>query len=467
MRSKLITAVAVVTSSFLGTSVAAADPVQEQLRLMEQRMEEMEDRLQATSEKLEDAEAKVQQQQSVLSDAGLAESADGARSAVGTFLQQVDVSGLVAASYNHRFLGGSDKNLFIGNSFRHRNADTFSLDQLWLTLDKPTTEESRAGFHTDLLYGESARAMRNSAVGSPLSDRNDGTPGRDSSDQDFYLFSAYVSYLAPVGNGVRFDLGKRDTLMGIERIKTNVNFNVTQGRMFQFIPITNTGLLAETYVTDQISIAAGVFNDVYADTSIDDSRHKAYFSQIAYHGDRFGFKVDSMVGKNSALGLLSDDGGGQFCDGGNACQTAVLEAVATAQVSDQLEAWFQFVWSRQFGNSTLAQGDMHGFATAARYHITEDTHVATRVEYARLEHDFRRTLADSDGNAFEGQEELVTATFTLGHALTDALMLRGELRYDRNLAGNDVTAFAIDNQPGTLGQRENQLLGIAELYYEF
>src|SRR5690606_1897022 len=118
------------------------DPVQEQLRLMEQRMAEMEDRLQATSEKLEDAEAKVQQQQSVLSEAGLAESEDGIRSAAGTFLNMVDVSGLVAASYNHRLLGGGDNNLSLGNSFRHQNADTFSLDQLWLTLDKPTTEES-------------------------------------------------------------------------------------------------------------------------------------------------------------------------------------------------------------------------------------------------------------------------------------------------------------------------------------
>ena len=465
MRSKLITAVAVVTSTFLGTSVAAADPVQEQLRLMEQRMAEMEDRLQATSEKLQNAEATVQQQQSVLSEAGLAESEGGNRSAVGTFLQQVDVSGLVAASYNYRFVGDGDNNLFIGNSFRHQNADTFSLDQLWLTLDKPTTEESRAGFHTDLLYGESARAMRNSIVGSPLS--SGGTPG-DSSGEDFYLFSAYASYLAPIGNGIRFDLGKRDTLMGIERVKTNVNFNVTQGRMFQFIPITNTGLLAETNITDEISIAAGVFNDVYADTSIDDSRHKAYFSQIAFKGDRFGFKVDSMVGKNSGSGLLSDNGGGDLCDGGNACRTAVFEAVATAQLTDQFEAWFQFVWSRHWGDSILAKGDMHGFATAARYHLTDDTHIATRLEYARLEHDFRRTLTDSNGDPFQGQEELVTATFTLGHALTDALMLRGELRYDRNLTSNEVTMFAIDNNgSGNLGQRKNQLLGIAELYYEF
>ena len=210
MRSNLITAVAVVTSAFLGTSVAVADPVQEQFKLMEQRMAEMEDRLQATSDKLKNAEQTVEKQQSVLSEAGLAESADGARSAVGTFLQQVDVSGLAAASYNHRLLGGGDKNLTDGNSFRHQSADTFSLDQLWLTLDKPVNEESRGGFHADILYGESARAMRNSSIGSPLdSGVGGGVSDEDDSWDDIYLFGAYASYLAPIGNGIRFDLGKR------------------------------------------------------------------------------------------------------------------------------------------------------------------------------------------------------------------------------------------------------------------
>jgi len=460
MRSKLITAVAVVTSTFLGASVAAADPVQEQLRLMEQRMAEMEDRLQATSEKLENAEATVQQQQSVLSEAGLAESDGGHRSAVGTFLQQVDVSGLVAASYNHRFLGGGDNGLELGNSFRHQSADTFSLDQLWLTLDKPTTEESRAGFHGDILYGESARVMRNSIIGSPIDSQiGSGVSDEDDSWDDIYLFSAYVSYLAPIGNGIRFDLGKRDTLMGIERVKTNVNYNVTQGRVFQLIPIVNTGLLAQTNLTDQISIAAGVFNDVYADSSIDDSRHKAYFSQIAYQGDRFGFKVDSMVGKSSANNLQTDNG--DDCESGNACRTSVLDAVATAQLSDSLEAWFQFVWARNWGDSILAKGDTHAFATAARFHLTEDTSVATRIEYLRAEHDFNRAQ-----DSF-GQSETVTATLTGAHKLTSDLTFRTELRYDRNLAGNDSFLFAVDNQSDNLGQRKNPLLGIAELYYEF
>jgi len=453
-----MTAAALAASVMLGASVAAADPVQEQLRLMEERMAEMEDRLQATSDQLKNAQATVEQQQAVLSEAGLAEGEEGVRSAVGTFLQQVDVSGLVAASYNHRLMGDGDNNLALGNSFRHRNADSFALDQLWLTLDKPTTEESRGGFHADLLYGESARAMRDSVVGGSLG----GTPG-DGDDNDFYLFSAYASYLAPIGNGIRFDLGKRDTLMGIERVKTNVNYNVTQGRVFQLIPIVNTGLLMQTELTDQISFAAGVFNDVYSDTSIDDSRHKAYFGQIAYTGDMFGFKVDTMVGKNSASGLQSDPfpDGVDDCDGGQACQTAVLDAVATAQFSESFEAWFQFVWQRHFGDSLIRDGDVHAFATAARYHVTEDTSFAARLEY--LDADFNWHFAQGS----IGAEELLTLTFTGAQALTDDLTFRAELRWDRNLSNFEMFAIDNDNGSGLSGSREDQLLAVAELYYEF
>jgi hypothetical protein len=466
MRSKLMTAAAVAASTILAASVAAAaDPVQEQIRLMQQRMEEMEDRLEATSEKLKSAEQTVEKQQSVLTEAGLAEG--GQRSAVGKFLQQVDVSGLVAASYNYRFIDDRDANLFIGDSFRHQNADSFSLDQLWLTLDKPTNEESRAGFHSDLLYGASASAMRNSIIGRPL-----GTTGTTSiSDQnDFYLFSAYVSYLAPIGNGVRFDLGKHGTLMGIERVKTNVNFNVTQGRVFQLIPIVNTGLLAETNLTDQLSFAAGVFNDVTSDTSFDDSRHKAYFSQLKYAGDMFTFKVDSIVGKNSGSNLQADPfpNGPGVCKGGNACQTAILDAVATAQLTEDFEAWAQFVFVRHFGNSIVRSGDTHAFATAARYHFTEDTSFSTRLEYLRAEQNFN--IAQVGAAAAPGMSEIVTATFTGAQKLTDDLTLRAELRYDHSLTGNIGPFASQSGSPtsvGNVGGRNDQLLGIAELYYEF
>jgi hypothetical protein len=83
--------------------VAAADAVQDQLQLMEQRMAEMEDRLQATSDELQTAKATVNEQRSVLSTNGLIED-EGLRSGVGSFFDSVDVSGVAAASFNYRLL---------------------------------------------------------------------------------------------------------------------------------------------------------------------------------------------------------------------------------------------------------------------------------------------------------------------------------------------------------------------------
>ena len=63
MRSNLITVVTAVASVVLVASVASADQVQEQFRLMEQRMAEMEDRLESTSDDLRTARATVDEQQ--------------------------------------------------------------------------------------------------------------------------------------------------------------------------------------------------------------------------------------------------------------------------------------------------------------------------------------------------------------------------------------------------------------------
>ena len=159
MRSKLIIVATVVASLVLASQMAAADPVQEQLRLMEQRMAEMEDRLQATSDELRTAKAVVDEQQGLLSDAGLVDESDsGLRSGVSDFIEMIDVSGVIAASYNHRVVDSDNNGDLAGGNllFRHPDADTFALDQFWFTMDKPVNEESRGGFHVEFVAGQTA-----------------------------------------------------------------------------------------------------------------------------------------------------------------------------------------------------------------------------------------------------------------------------------------------------------------------
>ena len=442
MRSNLMTFAMVVAGVVLAAPMATAnDAVQEQLRLMEERMAEMEDRLQATSQELQSAKATVDEQQDLLSDAGLVEGDEnGVRSGVGSFLEMVDISGVVAASYNYRFLGAGDNNQDIAASYRHPNANTFALDQMWLTLDKAVTEESRAGFHADIVYGETAEVQ-----------------GGDS--HSGLLFTGYVSYLAPLGDGVQFDAGKLASPLGAESLQTNQNFNITQGAVYQLQPIAFVGVAATTEIADGVGFTAGVVNDIYTDTSVDSSRDKAGFAQLSFSGDEFGVSVGAIVGKDNTL--FDDRGAGNGCRGGDDCNTSLLDIVMTASPSDNVELWLNFDWARSFGNKTN-DGDAYGLAGAGRLAVTDETGLSTRLEYIRSDSSYNR----SRGVSGIGLGELFTWTTTVDHELTEGLKIRGELRWDRNLANNAIFANGSSGS-GATSSRDDQLVGLAEIFYEF
>ena len=71
MRSKLNVLVAAAALWLVAPQLAAADNVEEQLRLMNERMSQLEDQLEATKDQLGDSEEQVARQQEVIEKAGL------------------------------------------------------------------------------------------------------------------------------------------------------------------------------------------------------------------------------------------------------------------------------------------------------------------------------------------------------------------------------------------------------------
>lgn len=433
MRSNLMTLAMVASSTVLLAQMAAADDsVQEQLRLMEQRMAEMEDRLQSTSQKLETAKATVDQQQDMLSSAGLLEGGDrGARSGVGSFFELVDISGVAAASFNYRFIdegdndgGGPPVN---DTLFRHPNADSFQFDQLWMVIDKAPTEESRGGFHAEIVYGETAQSQG-------------GVNNVDSG----LLYTGYASYLAPIGNGIQIDAGKLATPLGGEVIQTNQNFNITTGSVFGLQPVTHVGISASTQVTDGFGVIFGVTNEVYDDTNISFDRDKAYYGQLQFGGDIWGLNVGAIVGEDPGAANCTEVNGG-----GGDCNTSVFDVYASIDPTDNFSAWVNFDWVRNFGSDVAGEGDAFGLAAAARLAVTDRTGVSSRFEYLFFEDTFGGTTDDS---------EFITLTGTVDHALTEQLKVRGELRWDHNLE-DDIAIFS--------SGEDDQLVGLVEMYYEF
>ena len=434
MRSNLITVVTAVASMVLVASMASADQVQEQFRLMEQRMAEMEDRLEATSDDLRTARATVDEQQSLLTDAGLVDASDqGLRSAVGSFFESVDVSGVAAASYNHRLIKSDDPNG--GNAlFKNPNANTFQVDQIWLTLDKAPTEESRGGFHVEFATGASSQPQGST-------NNNDSTP---------YLYSGYVSYLAPVGNGLQVDLGRLGTVLGAEVVQTNGNFNITQGAVFSLQPVTYNGVSFATSLTDEISVTAGVVNDVYSDTGVSGDNNKAYFGQVSYGGDAFGLNVGGIIGDSDASVCVQ----GAF-PGQNDCQVSIVDVVLTADPTDNLSVWANFDWVNVNGSDNGPDGNAFGIAGAGRLGITDTMGIASRIEYINT---------SSNLTGFADDSELLTVTGTLDKTLAEGLVTRVELRYDTFLDDNG-TGFTLNGDAA--GTNDDQLVALWQMYYEF
>jgi len=435
MRSKIVIVAAAVVSMVLTAGMAAADQVQEQLRLMEQRMAEMEDRLQATSDELSTAKATVNEQQGLLTEAGLVDEDDkGVRSAVGDFMALFDVSGVAAASFNYRIVESDiDSNddgtianggLTGGNSyFTKPNSNTFQVDQIWLTVDKTPTEDSRGGAHFEFVTGATADAQGGSGVDQP------------------YLYTGYASYLAPIGNGIQVDLGRLATPLGAEVLQTNGTWFATIGNVFALQPVTHTGVSFSTDIVDGVGFTFGVVNEVYSDTFTSVDNDKAYYGQFQFGGEKWGLNVGGIIGDDDANAATACTG----CD----TLTSVVDVTATADPTENLSLWANFDWAHTNGEDIAGHGDSLGFSVAGRMGLTETMGIASRFEYVWAED----TLigATDDG-------EVISLTTTLDKTLAENLVTRLELRWDHSLEDNAAT-FA--------GDDEDQLVAMWQMFYEF
>ncbi|MFL2937129.1 MAG: outer membrane beta-barrel protein [Myxococcota bacterium] len=202
----------------LGGPVLAAESTEAELRSLETRLHAV--------------EAEVAEREQAIT--ALEEEDREATSGLSTFLEKVDITGLVAAggSWQKESIPGTPTTPSESNK-----ASTFQLYQGWFEINKTPTEESRAGFNIALEMGDTATQAGNS-----------NEPG---------IFSAYVSYLAPLGSGLRVDAGIVPSGLGAEHENQSKNWNITRGLVWDLQPITSTGVTFTYNVTDALSVMVG------------------------------------------------------------------------------------------------------------------------------------------------------------------------------------------------------------------
>ena len=76
---------------------------------------------------------------------------------------------------------------------------------------------------------------------------------------------AYVALHMPVGNGIDWQLGRWDNLLGYESSDSYKNPNLTRSYGYTFEPTEHTGLLGTYKITSAITFRLGVADTVTTD----------------------------------------------------------------------------------------------------------------------------------------------------------------------------------------------------------
>ncbi|MBA3492871.1 MAG: outer membrane beta-barrel protein, partial [Gammaproteobacteria bacterium] len=224
MKSITSTAFAVTFALLLGMHAeprAAEDPEKEAVRA---EMEELKQRLGELEERLEEKEA--------------APAPAAAEAGLPDWLKSIEVHSFLSVGYVYNF-NDPGSNINTQRFFDSRH-NSFRLDDFEFSLLRAAKDPGSVGFRFDMDVGSSIPRVIHS-VGLFENEVDPVTGGLDPTDID--IRQAFVSYNAPLGNGLTIDLGKYITHFGLEVIEGWPGYNDNYSRSYDFafaIPFTHT-----------------------------------------------------------------------------------------------------------------------------------------------------------------------------------------------------------------------------------
>ena len=159
----------------------------------------------------------------------------------------------------------------------------------------------RAGYHVGLIYGQAASAINgNVYTGSA---NNGGTDGTDFNN--LALKEAYIDYIAPIGKGLTFTVGKFVTPAGNEVIETNGNWNYSRSLLFYYaIPFFHFGINAKYAFNPKWSITGYVVNGWNNTQEVNTG--KTYGVSLAWTPNMYWAVTENYSGRSSVTTLRSE-----------------------------------------------------------------------------------------------------------------------------------------------------------------
>ena len=200
------------------------------------------------------------------------------------------ISGAAQASYTQNFNNPSTNN----NQLRifDTQANSFSADVFQLMVERPATPDSamdRVGFRARVNFGNQSRFSRA---------RTNYQPGTDNSELD--LQEVYAEYIAPIGNGLKIQFGKINTLIGLEVINSWENPNFSRSFTFGLAQaFTETGVRFTYPFASWATLAVGLVNGWDNVEDNNKSKTVTWNLNLTPH-DKFGFIVYGSYGSEQS-----------------------------------------------------------------------------------------------------------------------------------------------------------------------
>ncbi len=197
------------------------------------------------------------------------------------------ISGAVDASYTHNFNNPSSN----VNSLRifDTQANSFSPNLAQIMVERPANASGsgwdRVGFRARLSFGANARFSRA---------RTNFQSGQADTEMDPQ--ELYAEYIAPVGNGLKIQVGKIHTLIGYEQINSWENPNFSRSTMFGLSQaFTTTGIRFTYPFASWATASIGLINGW--DNIEDNNRGKSFEYLMAFTPhERFGVSFYGSYG---------------------------------------------------------------------------------------------------------------------------------------------------------------------------
>jgi hypothetical protein len=353
---------------------------------------------------------------SATADSAKADSAKAPAVPIPTFFTEIQANAFASFGYTYN----ANKPTSRLNSYRvfDSDANTFGVDVAELVLQRAVAKPGETGFRMDLEVG--------SAI--PLKEQAYGLSIGQSAD----LQQAILSYLAPVGKGLRLDFGKFVTPLGYEVIEGYDGYNDNYSRSFLFnyaIPLTHTGVKASYALSSAVSAMVMVVNGW--DNARDNNSGKSIGGQLT-------------VVPVAPVSLIFNYIGGPEKADTNGYLRQTYDFIASWKVVDALTLAINGDYGVENGASLVTPGKnavWKGLAGYAIASLPNKFSLALRGE----------TFKDEGGTRLAAGSAATVSEFTLtpSYKVGDHFLVRSDVRFDHA----NVPLFIKDAGTATNKQR--------------